>query len=528
MGYSGKTLEIDCSKGGLVGNKNLDSANPSDMIAPTRNINLNENGRSKRGGSEDIFGTDEYGVSILGLYDFRLVDGTQKLIVYTDYILGVDSFVSGGTDYIADPRGGVSASFETFENTLFFTDGVNKPQTWDGIATSTSDITSVPTDWTGSNYPQQLIKHGRGVSERLWAVGFLDTPHNVYASANGDANDFSDDNVILTRIETGDGFGIVGAVEFNDNLFCLGKRKTYVIDDSDIDTANWGYDAASWEGGVANWRLLIKTPSDLVAMQEDGEIYSVRAAQEYGDYKLASLTRPSMMHSWIKDNISLGSIDLFHGIYDPVLRAIRIFVVRNGKSVVDTCLVYFIDRGPRDGWTIHDNRSYSYGYSAASAALVRTSPGVYEIYTGDNSAGNVWVLERETKSDVYQGTAYEYRAGFKTPIIDCGDSRTRKNFKRLWIAMEPTGNFDLEVDWWVDGVKQSATTVDMSGTGGLLGSFTLGTSLLGGDEVYSREAILGTNGRNIQFEIYNATKGEDFFINRLLLDYKPLGREPAE
>ena len=68
----------------------------------------------------------------------------------------------------------------------------------------------------------------------------------------------------------------------------------------------------------------------------------------------------------------------------------------------------------------------------------------------------------------------------------------------------------------------------MTGVGGLLGSFLIGTDVLGGDDIFSREAVLGANGKNIQFEIYNETKGEDFFINRLMLDYKPLGKEPAE
>ena len=531
MGYTGKSFVIDCSKGGMTGNKNIDSVDPADMLADTRNINLHENGRRKRGGTESIFGTagdaaPEYGEVLTGLYDFRKVDGTQHLMVYNR--LGLYHGWEGQFARLKYMTGGVRASFETFEDTLFVADGANKPQTWNGTAAASSDITSVPTDWTGNNYPKQLIKHGRGVSERMWAVGFADTPQNVYASANGDANDFSDDNTIVTAIETGDGFGIVGGMEFNDNLFCFGKRKTYVIDDSDIDTANWGYDAAAWEGGVAHFRLIIRTPTDMVAMQEDGEIYSVRAAQEYGDYKLASLTRPSMMHNWIRDNLNLDKINLFHGIYDPNLRAIRIFCVRNGNIAVDACLVYFIDRGPKDGWMLHDSRSFAVGYQASSAAIVRTRQGKYECYTGDNEKGNVWKLEQETRHDYWRGTTYAYRAGFKTPVINCGDPRGRKNFKRIWLALSPTGNFDMEIDWWVDGVKQTTTTVDMSGTGDLLNSFTLGTSLLGGDEVFNREATLGINGKNIQFEIYNATKGEDFFINKLMLDYKPLGREPAE
>ena len=538
MGYSGQSFIIDCSKGGLTGNKNIDSVDPNDMLAGTRNINLHENGRRKRGGVVSQFGSagvsaPEFNNAILGLYDFRLVDGTQHLMIYvggTDEGLYYGWEGEGQHTRLKIMTGGANASFETFENTLFVADGANKPQTWNGVAAATSDITSVPTDWTQNNYPKQLIKHGRGVSERLWGVGFTDTPQNVYASANGDGNDFSDANTIVTAIETGDGFGIVGGMEFNDNLFCFGKRKTYVIDDSDIDTANWGYDAGPWSGGVAHWRLLVKTPTDMVAMQEDGEIYSVRAAQEYGDYKLASLTRPSLMHNWIKDNLNLEEINLFHGIYDPSLRAIRIFCVRNGQTSVDACLVYFIDRGPKDGWVLHDNTSAAFGYAAASAAIIRTGPGKYECYTGDNSAlrGNVWKLEQETRSDIWRGTTYGYYAGFKTPVINCGDPRTRKNFKRLWLALDPTGNFDMEIDWWVDGVKQTTTAVDMTGTGGLLGSFTLGTSLLGGDEVFNRETTLGVNGRNIQFEIYNETKGEDFFINRLMLDYKLLGKEPAE
>jgi len=526
MGYIGKQFIIDCSKGGLTGNKNIDSVDPNDMLSPTRNINLHENGREKRGGTSKILDTALGTQDIMGVYDFRLVSGKQFLIicgsagdVYTTEIGG-----GGAQDGIIGLGRNSYCSFETFEDVLYVTNGTTKPQVWLGNPPSNGyDITSVPTDWTTYNNPMQFVKHGRGVSERLWAIGFVDTPYNVYASANGDATDFSDTNVIVTRIETGDGFGIVGGMEFNDNLFCFGKRKTYVIDDSDIDTDNWGYDAAPWEGGVAHWRLLIKTPSDLVAMQEDGEIYSVRAAQEYGDYKLASLTRPSLMHNYIKEYLNLNQIDKFHGIYDPTLRAIKIFCARAGQSQCDTALVYFIDRGPKDGWMIHDNQDNVSGYSACSSNVIRFDSGDYRVYTGGYT-GQVWNLEIEDRNDGGE----LFHAGFKTPVINCGDPRTRKNFKRLWLVVGPVGNFDLEIDWWVDGVKQTGTTMDMSGTAGLLGSFTLGTSLLGGDDVIRQEAILGINGMNIQFEIYNATKNEPFFVNRLMLDYKPLGKEPAE
>jgi hypothetical protein len=183
MGYTGNTFQILCSKGGLNGGKNIDAIKPEAMLSPTRNINLNENGRGKRGGTAHLYNAALTGTpNIMGLYDFTLVDTTQFIIaackdgkVYKDDTNTIKTGMST-TNWF---------SFETFENELFICDGASKPQTWDGSAASTSDITSVPTDWTGSNYPQQLIKHGRGVSERLWAVGFSGTPQNVYASANG-------------------------------------------------------------------------------------------------------------------------------------------------------------------------------------------------------------------------------------------------------------------------------------------------------------------------------------------------------
>ena len=520
MGYTGETFTIDCSKGGLTGNKNIDTIDPNDMLSPSRNINLHENGRGKRGGTAHVLDAAISGTpQIMGLYDFTLVGGTQFIVmgtnggdVYKDKDTTIDTGMSTTNFY----------TFETFEDELFICDGGTKPQTWDGSAAGTSDITSVPTDWTGSNYPQQLIKHGRGVSERLWAVGFAGTPQNVYASANGDGNDFSDANTILIQIETGDGFGIVAGTEYNDNLFCFGKRKTYVIDDSDLDTANWGYDAASWEGGVAHWRLLIKTPSDLVAMQEDGEIYSVRAAQEYGDYKAASLTRPSLMHNWIKDNLRLSYMSHFHGVYDPTLRAVKIFCVRNGETTCDTALIYYIDRGVKDGWVIHDNQSSVSGYSACSSAIVRVGTGDFQTYTGGYS-GEVWKLDQEDRND----NANAYYGGFRTPNMHMGNPRIRKNFKRGWVLMEPKGSYNLSVTAWVDGEVQTTKTVSMAGEGAALGSFTLGTSLLGGDEVIEDDFVVGVNGKRIQLEIYNSTKDQDFFISSLQIDYKPLGKEPA-
>ena len=527
MSYRGNTFPIPCNEGGFVDNPNMDIVQPTDMISPTRNLNLNEMGRGKRGGTASVFAYDanirgSTTNAIVGIYDYRERGGTQKII----HVGSSGDLFSSSTATI---KTGMSTEtffdFETFQNTLFVVDGNSIPQTWATSDAGSCDVSDPAASWGAGNYPQWVVKHGRGNSERLWMGGCPSDSHIIFASANGDGKDYSAANVITINIETADGFGIIGAMEFGDRLFCFGKRKTYVINDADIDTANWGYDAAQWEGGAANFRLIVKTPNDMVCMMEDGEIYSVLAAQEYGDYKLASLTKDSFMHRWIKNNVDLSKFNQFHAQYDPKLRALKFFVVRSGQTNIDTALVYFVDRKPNEAWMIHDNQSARSGYSAACSAIVRERAGDYEVYTGDER-GRVWKLEQVNKNDNASG----YYAGFKTGQLPIENSRVTKNFKRGWLITESKGTHSMTIDWWVDSVQKTQQTVSLAGD-----FFTLGTTdavldedALAGSELVNKDFPLGDNGRRIQYEVYNSGANQDFFVSNLMTDYRELSKKPAE
>jgi hypothetical protein len=521
MGYTGKTLHIDCSKGGLVENPNIDALPPEAMIYPTRNLNLHEGGRKSRGGTSHLDASAMSGTpQVMGVYDFTLESGTQFVMracndgkIYKSQSATIKTGMSTTNFY----------GFETFENELYIFDGASRPQTWDGAAAATSDISSIPSDWSGTSYPQFMIKHGRGVSERMWAMNLSSNPMDVYASENGDAKDFSDANVIKIHVQTKTGSGIIGGFVYGDRLFVVGKTQTYLIEDTSSDTSDWGYSEAQWEGGAAHWRLICKTPNDVVCMDETGEIYSVRAAEQYGDYQAASLARPAYIHKWLTDNADLTKIAQFHMVYDPVLRAVKLFVVRDGQTEVDTALVYFVDRKPSEAWMVHDNQTSGSGYTASSAGLVRTGVGNYEIYTGDYS-GFVWKLEQTNKND--NGNAYY--AGFKTPPITMEDPRTDKRFKRLWITSKPVGDWSLYVRRWVnDQTSGSLGSIRQLGVGTVLGSFELDVDRLGTYTLSEDNADVGEKGSRIQFEIYNSSVDENFFISSMMIDWKPLGKEPS-
>jgi len=508
--YRGETFRIDCSRGGLNGSINIDAIPPFAMLYPSRNLNLHRGVREKRGGTSYVNSAAYSGApTIRGVFDFTLQNATQYIIaacsdgkVYRD-----------GTNTI---KTGMSTAnyfdFEVGDNKLFICDKATTPQVWTGTG-NTADITSSPTDWA-TNKPFQMIKHGYGNSERMWAFTYL----SVYASEDGDMQDFSDANVISIPIDTGEHNGIVGAVEYGDRIIVFGRRQAFIIVDTATSTDSWGYSATQWEGGVAHWRLIVKTPNDIVCMMEDGEIYSVTAAENYGDYKAASLTRPSFMHQWIQDNVRLGYINDFHAVYDPVMRAILFFVVRQGYTYADTALVYFIDRPPEEAWSIHDNQGYNSGYRAASSGLIRKATGNYKVYTGDIT-GNLWELETANANDEDN----PYYGGFKIPSLTFDNPRIDKRFDMIRIITQPEGSYNLAIKWWVDGKEQTAGTVSLAGSGGVLDSFTLGTSLLGGGELLDTFLDLGAVGKRIQAEVYNSSLNQTFKVSQVLIDFKQLG-----
>ena len=524
MGYTGATYQIPCNRGGLNYNKNIDLIPNESMVHPSRNINLIKGGREKRGGTAHVNPTAISGAPrIWGIYQFIPKNSNPVILTATS-----DGIIR--KDFNTILKTGLTINkpvhFVTFNNQCIICTGNDLPQVWDGVSPTTSDITNYPTDWITSK-PSKMVKHGIGASERLWAFGCKERPHRIYASAVNPKDDttqpdFSDTNVLTFYIDTGDGFGIVDAIEFGNRLICAGKMKSYILDDTNLNTASWGFYAGQWEGGVGGDRLFIRTPNDIVSFSEDGDIYSVTAVQSYGDYKLASLTRGSFINEYIQEYIDLLAILDFHGIYDPFLRCIKFFVKRKGVDYIDTALVYFIDRPPEEAWMIHDNQAYDSGYKAVCSALVRRPIGDYKIYTGGWDNGFVWMLETDERND----NGNPYYAGFKTARLSFDNSRLTKRFDRGWVVARPEDNSNLYIKYWVDGISTTQSIISLEGSGGVLDRFILGANTLAGDEFVDKYFDIGKVGKRIQFEVYNSQINQNFFISQLLTDFKPLGVKP--
>jgi hypothetical protein len=517
MAYAGQVYRIGCDKGGLSHSQNIDLIGPDQMVAPSKNINLHEGGRGKRGGTAHVYAAAISGTPrVMGIYDFMLESGTQYIISYTnDGKIYKDDTNTISTGLTA----GAFPSFESAEDTLFMANGVDVPKTWVGGAPAGFvDMSLIPSSWTGTTYPKQFIKHGFANSEMMWALGFKDG--SCYCSLEGDFDDFSDANVTQFVVTVGDGFGIVGGFEYGDRLFLVSRNQTYIVDDTDVDKTKWGYQVAQWRGGAAHHRLIVNTPNDVVLMDESGEIFSVVAATNYGDYEQASIARPAKIDNWIRSNIDLAYINDFHACYDPNLRAIKFFMVRKGETEVDMALVYFIDRGPEQGWIIHDNQMNPSGYTASCSALVRKSTGIFKVYTGDY-AGNLWELETDTRSD----NALAFYGGFKTPNLVFDNARVAKLYDHLRVILFSSTGSDISMRWWVDGTNRGSGIISTSlaFTQAKWGTAVFGTDLWAGTQLTDAGIPLGYIGKRIQVELYNETAANDFLISQVMIDFKALG-----
>lgn len=525
--YRGQTYRLPGLRGGWNASKNVDLV-PAESMTEALNLNLHRGGRETRGGTTKVY-SDVFpgGAQIMGLGEFRLPSGTRYDMVATAD--GTIYAQNGATRTVIKTglATGKVVHFTVFEDTLYICNGANRPQTWDGVAASTSNLANIPSDWSGSNFPKQMVVHGRGAARGLWAYGVPSAPEKIYAAAdNGD--DFSDANVTTLSIDTGDGFGVVALVEYGERLIAIGKRRGYLIDDNDAVRANWGYSPAQWEGGVASERLVVRTPNDVIVVGEDGEIFSIITTQTTGDYAATSLARPAHIHVWIKDHVDLAQLaTAAHAAWDPNLRAVKIFVVRQDQGQVDTALVYFVDRPPEEAWTRH---LYAADDFASCSTLVRAAAGDFQVYVG----GHDGYVRRLEDPDTALDDGVAYRNGYTTPELGMDDPRALKRFDVGWLVMQRQGGESVAVNLHIDGsaVADVYSLVDESDNpivdesdneviGVVLTDFTVTPSGVG---LLSNESFeIGGVGIRLRTDVYGRVDGERFFISQEMIDFTPLG-----
>ncbi len=506
MGFRSEILHVPMTEAGFNYSRNFELIPDNALIEPSANYNLHNLGLEKRGGTS-IFQAQTVNSRVMGGFDFRQSTGAQNMVYAKQ----------NGIVYINNDstplKTGMSTSnffnFSQFYDDLYISDGGTTPQKWTGGGPTTDVIPS--SDWATVGNPFQIVFHPRGASFRNWAV----TRNGVYASNPNAGDDFADASVISIPVYSKG--GLVGAIEFGQELFVFSKTETFRIDDSSANPTDWGYQKAIWEGGASHWRLMCIADNDVYIMADDLTIYSLQGVFQTGDYRKASVSRPAQIDRYLRENATFANIEDWHCSYDPKLRCIKWFVQIAGSNT-NTALVQFIDKPADKMWAIHNNLTYASGYSASCSFTSRKSTSDWRIRTGDFS-GNIWELENISRNDNNNPISSPLKFKpwqFENPVM-------HKRFNKGVLRVRSSTNITITVYVWIDNVRIPDVTLSISSSGGIFDVSTWDNAYFADDVIAKTPFDIKGFGKTLQLEIIHDTVNEDFFFSEILAAFKNNG-----
>ena len=518
MSYKGLVAEIPLALDGLVGVKNLTEVLPTQLIA-TEAIAFTEGTITKEGGTlEYTSGTPFSTDKIIALHDWWPTEALQRIIAVdsagnmkkdsgsgsfsttlktglsTSALEGV--FVEGGAESISANR------------KLFYFNGSNAVQVLSGDGATTSDIATPAADWATTKPRTGCLHEGR-----LW--GF--TAQRAYYSTLTNHEDFTGAGSGTMPVYPGEGEAIEAAVSFKGLLLVFKKpRGIYLIDTSDPDATKWRVKPLTRAVGIAGPNAWAMIDNDVAFMHEEGSVHLVSAVQEFGDMQASSLSDRMILAPFLRDNINEINIRSARAVYYYTKRELHFAVPGITSSVNNRRLVFDLTLWPdkpRARWSERD--------TCVSLALRKDSQGVERPIFGDD-AGNIFLMDQTAKEE--NGAAY--LGMFQTAHLDFGHldpslKSKRKNYEFLELIVEPTGNWSINVDVYLDGRFSQAIDFNLGVLGEVLGTFTLDVDQLGGGSVLNRRKRLLGSGRRISFVVKNAGLGQDFSIAKMLVYFTP-------
>lgn len=517
--YAGQIFEIPVGIGGLVGTKNQSAIGPDKLII-ARNIAYDGGNLHKEGGATKYNSSAISGAPVvMAGWDWWPTAGVQRMVVVTSAgdILkdsGAGTFgttlASGLTVTDAVPmfvEGGKEAAANNRK--LFIFTGLNAVRVLSADGATATALATPPADWTGSSQPSFGLSH----EGRLWGGGNLNDPHRLYYSTVTDHENMTGATSGSLSIYPGEGERLVCALSFKGLIIAWKyPTGTYLVDTTDPAVANWKIKRLSNSvGGVSPLGAAV-VDDDIVFLDGSANFHLLSAVTEFGDMTSRNLSKLADVSEFIKENFNLARLTQARAIYYSSKREAHFAVAGAGSLVNNVRFVLDLNRPDMFRFRYSDR-------DIAESMWLRkdTTNAVQRPMIGDN-AGFVWQLDRTEKSKDGAG----YSSAFQTPYMDFAwiDQKlatVRKLGQFLEIVVEPTGNWDMTVDIYWDGVLAQTIAFNMGTTGAVLGSFVLGTDSLGGNQILNRRQRIVGSGRRLSIAGHNSGAGEDFSVGKFYL-----------
>ena len=443
------------------------------------------------------------GAEIMGLKDvwFSGTGGssTQHRVLHVGTVVMKDDADGSFANINTGMEDAKIPNYCVYGDLLIYTSNGNTdvPQSWDG--TTNQNLAGTP-----PNFAFSVVHKGR-----VWASGVAANPSRVYYSALNNAEDWVGAGSGEINIDSDDGDRVTGLISHKDSLFIFkgpNKGSIHRI----FGSAPTGSDPFrrvpfSEEIGCVWQNSLFRFRDDVGFLWSDGNVYSLTAVDQFGDFESASLTRP--IRSWLDDHLNFSRLQYAWAATLDTHGAV-LFTVATDTQTNNNIMLMMDYRFQPVRWSRWD----AFSGGCVAHIVDPTDSNRHTIMSGGND-GFVRKHYQETRT-VDTTTAINYRV--KTPFTDYGVPFNTKILENAGTLIRPKGGFNLTFGWDRDSGPSQTHPISQSG-GAQLGSFVMGTSRLGGTTSKWRFVELDEGGefRLISFTVSDAQVGVDVELERI-------------
>ena len=530
MSYAGKIGHISLGQIGL-----LTDLPPGDVprgaLILANNVSFETGAITKAPGSIK-YNTNALPAGIVAVHDYWPDIVTQRLIalcsngsVYRDE---GDRVFSANVPIVEDlmavtPQaqfieGGQETALR--DKKLFLYTGTNQIMVLPGDGIAFAAMSQPAVDWTTPDFPRFGFIH----RNRHWAF----MKQRAYASTTSDHEDFVSSGILTQSIYPGEGGDLIGGWVFKGRPFVVKEGGyVYYLDDSDVDSDNWNWKKLASNFGLASPHSVFETTNDLLALNESGALISYTAVNTYGGIDSADIYKILQVADYVRKNTSLNGVSMTHTIYYEDKK--QIFITGRSGYFNNNNLLIHIDLNKQQP------RVAFWDKDAPDCLSFRKDINKIKRPIYGAADGFVYIMDRENRLV----GASAYTGEFKTGHYDFRDldetlAHKNKLFDFLAVEFVPQGNWNLNVDVYIDGKYSETIYFNMDVRDDGLDNFTLGSGAGGGittpdggdgdplgrEEAQTIQKPLHGSGRRISFHCRQSGSNQNFSVASLTVGFR--------
>lgn len=463
-----------------------------------------------RQGDENFSAAIESGARVDAIGYFTTDGGLDRMAVACNgKIIKINTGTGAASATLTtDNTAGNSVSFEAFKGSLYMTEKTMTPKKWDGLASSTTDLSVFPKT-VGSevyNYPTIVEKYANRLAYANFQFGTM-YPSHVAISDDLDPDSITtvttnDTDGLVVQVSPGDGDSITAMKSLylpnldQEILVVFKNESTHRITGDTPSTFATGVISGSF--GCLNPNCVVKVGADLFFIDVNN-IYSLTTAFQSGTLQ-PKVLGSDMVEETLRDLNTTQKAKAW-AAHMADRREVWFGIPTGSSTEVNTILVYKYPSNQQDPnqtavWSIRKNMS-------TTCALVNDAT----LYTG-TSEGRV---RKWFNTSTYAGTGINWR--YLYPFFNFGTPFQRKrilNCRAIFLVREDT-SVTIKYRWrQSDDFKTKTTFAKTISTDGesLFGASVYGTGLYASGEgklAYVPFEVFGEGGQ-CQFDISGTTE----------------------